>query len=80
MQIKKVLRNRENKNQPINLICPNGVSYVIGQWAIWMSGNMVVPLSSHHTPQALEYFIRDSESALVIAAPTTIDKVLLLPK
>lgn len=74
-EIKKALRNRPNKNQHISLICPNGVSYVIGQWAIWMTGNIVVPLSGQHTNESLENFIGDTDSALVITAPALIDKV-----
>merc|ERR1719270_3367540 len=69
LEIKKALRNQESKNQRINLICPNGVSYVIGQWAIWMSGNCCVPLSGQHSTNALEYYIKDSDSVLVISAP-----------
>lgn len=75
LEIKKALRNQESKNQRINLICPNGVSYVIGQWAIWMSGNCCVPLSGQHSTNALEYYIKDSDSVLVITAPSTVDKV-----
>ena len=76
LEIKKALRNQESTNQRINLICPNGVSYVIGQWAIWMSGNCCVPLSGQHSTNALEYYIKDSDSVLVITAPSTVDKVL----
>ena len=75
MEIKKALRNQANQNQAISLICPNGVSYVIGQWAIWMSGNIVVPLSGEHTPETLEYFIKDSKSVLVITANGMLDRV-----
>ena len=75
LEIKKALKNQPNRNQKINLICPNGVSYVVGQWAIWMSGNIVVPLSGQHTDNALEYFIKDSESSLVISSPELMNKV-----
>jgi len=75
LEIKKALKNQPNRNQKINLICPNGVSYVVGQWAIWMSGNIVVPLSGQHSDNALEYFIKDSESSLVISSPELMSKV-----
>jgi len=74
-EIKKSLRDRPNRNQHISLICPNGVNYVIGQWAIWMSGNIVVPLSGQHTLETLENFIGDTDSAMVITAPSLMDKV-----
>jgi len=75
LEIKKALKNQPNKHQKINLICPNGVSYVVGQWAIWMSGNIVVPLSGQHSDNALEYFIKDSDSSLVISSPELMNKV-----
>ena len=77
LEIKKVLRNASlpTQNQVISLICPNGASYVIGQWAVWMSGNIMVPLSGQHTPKALEYFIRDSQSSIVISANCFMDQV-----
>ena len=75
MEIKKALRNQPNQNQAISLICPNGASYVIGQWAIWMSGNMMVPISPQITPDGLEYFIKDSKSVCVISANCILDKV-----
>lgn len=75
LEIKKALRNQPNQNQAISLICPNGASYVIGQWAIWMSGNMMVPISPQITPDGLEYFIKDSKSVCVISANCILDKV-----
>ena len=77
LEIKKVLRNASlpSQNQVISLICPNGASYVIGQWAVWMSGNIMVPLSGQHSPKALEYFIRDSQSSIVISANCFMDQV-----
>ena len=78
LEIKKALRNQPNQNQAISLICPNGASYVIGQWAIWMSGNMMVPISPQLPPDALEYFIKDSKSACVISANCILDKVCII--
>ena len=75
LEIKKALKNQPNKHQKINLVCPNDISYIVGQWAIWMSGNIVVPLSGQHTDNALEYFINDSESSLVISSPELMHKV-----
>lgn len=77
LEIKKALKNQSlpSQNQIISLICPNGASYVIGQWAIWMSGNIMVPISGQHTPEALEYFIKDSQSSLVISANSMLEKV-----
>lgn len=80
LEIKKALKNQPNKHQKINLVCPNDTSYIIGQWAIWMSGNIVVPISGQHTDNALEYFINDSESSLVISSPELMHKVEAVAK
>ena len=32
-------------DQKVGVICPNGVSFVVAQWATWMTGNIFVPLS-----------------------------------
>ncbi|GBP34151.1 Acyl-CoA synthetase family member 3, mitochondrial [Eumeta japonica] len=47
-------------------LCRNDASHVITQWAIWMSGNVAVPLSSLHPPDMIKYFITDSTAKLVI--------------
>ena len=76
LEIKKALRNNSsNQNQAISLICPNGISFVIGQWAIWMSGNVMVPLSGQNSNEALEYFVKDSKSQVVITADPMLEKV-----
>ncbi|XP_062965526.1 malonate--CoA ligase ACSF3, mitochondrial isoform X2 [Cynocephalus volans] len=51
----------------ISFLCSNDVSYVIAQWASWMSGGIAVPLYRKHPEVQLEYFIRDSQSSVVIA-------------
>ncbi len=75
LEIKKALKNKDQKGNKIALICPNGASYVIGQWAIWMSGNTVVPITSQLSENALEFFIKDSGSSLIVTAPSQVDKV-----
>ncbi len=41
--------------------CPNNVSYVVAQWATWMSGGVAVPLCAAHPPSEMKYFIQDSD-------------------
>ncbi|XP_069072999.1 malonate--CoA ligase ACSF3, mitochondrial [Pleurodeles waltl] len=54
------------KEARISFLCPNDASYVVAQWASWMSGAIAVPLYKKHPAPELEYVIRDSESTLVI--------------
>uniref|UniRef100_F7CST0 Acyl-CoA synthetase family member 3 n=1 Tax=Ornithorhynchus anatinus TaxID=9258 RepID=F7CST0_ORNAN len=65
------------KEERISFICSNDVSYVVAQWASWMSGGIAVPLYRKHPASELEYFIQDSQSSLVIAGEEYVD--LLTP-
>ncbi|XP_026519480.1 acyl-CoA synthetase family member 3, mitochondrial-like [Terrapene carolina triunguis] len=68
-QICEVLRcsSGDLKEERISFLCPNDASYVIAQWASWMSGGIAVPLYRKYPVRELEYFIQDSQSSLVIA-------------
>ena len=55
----------EKIDQKICVLCPNGLSFVVAQWATWMTGNIFVPLSSklrnvylHRIIILLNYFFR----------------------
>lgn len=50
----------------IAYMCNNDASHVIVQWAIWMTGNIAVPLTPLHPPDMLKYYLTDSTSSLVI--------------
>ncbi|XP_007937424.1 malonate--CoA ligase ACSF3, mitochondrial [Orycteropus afer afer] len=51
----------------VSFLCSNDASYVVAQWASWMSGGIAVPLHSKHPAAQLEYFIQDSRSCVVVA-------------
>ncbi|XP_068116505.1 malonate--CoA ligase ACSF3, mitochondrial isoform X2 [Hyperolius riggenbachi] len=51
----------------VSFLCPNDSSYVVCQWAAWMSGSIAVPLYKNHPPSELDYIVQDSQSALVLA-------------
>ncbi|XP_023560980.1 acyl-CoA synthetase family member 3, mitochondrial isoform X2 [Octodon degus] len=57
------------QGERISFLCSNDVSYVIAQWASWMSGGIAVPLFRKHPAAQLEYFIQDSRSSVVLAGP-----------
>ncbi|XP_038218515.1 malonate--CoA ligase ACSF3, mitochondrial [Zerene cesonia] len=54
------------KERTISYMCGNNASHIIVQWAIWMTGNIAVPLTPIHPPDMLKYFISDSDSSLII--------------
>lgn len=53
----------------VAFLCPNNVTYVISQWACWFSGQIGVPLNPKYPSELLEYFIKDSDSSLLITTP-----------
>ncbi|KAH0619693.1 hypothetical protein JD844_000617 [Phrynosoma platyrhinos] len=63
------------KGERIAFLCPNDVSYVTAQWASWMSGGIAVPLYRKHPVSELEYFIQDSQSALLVVEEGYLEKI-----
>ncbi|XP_021112217.1 acyl-CoA synthetase family member 3, mitochondrial isoform X2 [Heterocephalus glaber] len=57
------------QDERISFLCSNDVSYVVAQWASWVSGGIAVPLFWKHPEPQLEYFIQDSRSSVVLASP-----------
>lgn len=67
--------SRDLRGERISFLCPNDASYVVAQWASWMSGAIAVPLYRKHPVPELEYVIQDSQSALLIATEEFLGKI-----
>nr|XP_039334842.1 malonate--CoA ligase ACSF3, mitochondrial isoform X1 [Saimiri boliviensis boliviensis]XP_039334866.1 malonate--CoA ligase ACSF3, mitochondrial isoform X1 [Saimiri boliviensis boliviensis] len=55
------------RQERVSFLCANDASYVVAQWASWMSGGVAVPLYRKHPAAQLEYVICDSQSSVVLA-------------
>lgn len=79
---KEIVSSLKNGNidQKICVLCPNGLSFVVAQWATWMTGNIFVPLSKNHSVSALEYFVKDCKASLIIGTTASSDMLNLLSK
>uniref|UniRef100_A0A2K6BDJ7 Malonate--CoA ligase ACSF3, mitochondrial n=1 Tax=Macaca nemestrina TaxID=9545 RepID=A0A2K6BDJ7_MACNE len=55
------------RGERVSFLCANDASYVVAQWASWMSGGVAVPLYRKHPAAQLEYVICDSQSSVVLA-------------
>ncbi|XP_050434360.1 malonate--CoA ligase ACSF3, mitochondrial isoform X2 [Adelges cooleyi] len=66
--LSKVLEKcmRGETQERVAILCPNNASYVVAQWASWMSGQIVVPLSPSHPASMLEYFLNDSDAQVIV--------------
>lgn len=51
------------------------IAYVVTELSIWAAGATCVPLSVHSPEPELEYFVNDSESALLIADAASVTKL-----
>ncbi|XP_053575310.1 malonate--CoA ligase ACSF3, mitochondrial [Bombina bombina] len=76
-KITELLVSKDQDEYPkrISFLCPNDSSYVVCQWAVWMSGSIAVPLFKSHPHSELEYVIQDSQSSLVVTEDGFLDTV-----
>ena len=59
----------------VAFLCPNDVSYVATQWAIWRHGGIAVPLCNSHPTSMYDYMIDDCNASLVISSNEYADKL-----
>nr|CAH7727926.1 unnamed protein product [Callosobruchus chinensis] len=58
-----------SNNERVLFLCPNNANYVVALWGIWMAGHTAVPLSHLHPENVLHYYVRDTNSKLLLATP-----------
>ena len=59
----------------VAFLCPNDVSYVAAQWAIWRHGGIAVPLCNSHPSNMYDYMIDDCSASIVISSDEYADKL-----
>lgn len=52
----------------VAFLCPNDVSYVATQWAIWRNGGIAVPLCISHPINMYEYTIEDCNAKILVSS------------
>ena len=52
----------------VAFLCPNDVSYVAVQWAIWRNGGIAVPLCNSHPSDMYDYMIEDCNASIVMSS------------
>lgn len=62
------IRGRDLSGRCVAFLCPNDVSYVATQWAIWRNGGIAVPLCNSHPTSIYDYMIQDCNADLVISS------------
>ncbi|CAH1780093.1 unnamed protein product, partial [Owenia fusiformis] len=74
-KILDIVGEKDLEEKTVSFLCPNDVSYLVCQWATWMAGGVAVPLYKNHPSSEMEYFIENSESAVVIATESLAEKL-----
>ncbi|EFA07690.2 malonate--CoA ligase ACSF3, mitochondrial [Tribolium castaneum] len=60
-------------NQRVMFLCSHDADYVVTLWAIWMSGQIAVPLSPQHPKNILLYYANDTNASLLITTSQYVD-------
>lgn len=55
------------QEQRIGFLTHPGADYVVAQWAIWRAGGIAVPLATMYPERELEFIVRDSDAAAIVA-------------
>lgn len=68
-------RSPDLRERPVAFLVPPGFHYVAVQWGIWRAGGIAVPLSLFHPRPELEYVLKDTGPAAVVAHPEYADRL-----
>nr|CAD7424206.1 unnamed protein product [Timema monikensis] len=55
-----------NTQERVAFLCPNNASYLIAQWACWISGQIAVPMNDKHPLPLMEHYVTNSQAKLVV--------------
>lgn len=67
-KVSKEISKFAGRDKFVSILCPHSSSYVVCLWAGWLSGCVVVPLSTKHPPTMLDYFLSDSRSKVLLSS------------
>jgi malonyl-CoA/methylmalonyl-CoA synthetase len=72
----RLLRSRGDlAGARVAFLVPPSFEHVAAQWGIWRAGGVAVPLCLAHPRPELEYVIEDCGAELLIASPTTVERL-----
>ncbi|XP_077502742.1 malonate--CoA ligase ACSF3, mitochondrial-like [Amblyomma americanum] len=75
-QISKATKSHDQMR--ISYLCPSDIRYVATQWACWLGGNVAVPLYHQHPDSMLEYYIKDSQSSVLLTTQEYKERIVKL--
>lgn len=60
---------QKSANKRIAFLCNPDASFVVAQWACWLSRAICIPLCKDHPQSLLDYYIDDSKCSHLIVSP-----------
>jgi acyl-CoA synthetase (AMP-forming)/AMP-acid ligase II len=60
---------QKTTNRRIAFLCNPDASFVVAQWACWLSRAICIPLCKDHPQALLEYYIEDAKCSCLIVSP-----------
>ena len=64
----------------IGIYTPHDASFLISLWSTWLSGGIAVPLGISHPEPQLEYFLRNSDTSVILCSKETEEKATKIAK
>ncbi|OWA53871.1 Acyl-CoA synthetase family member 3, mitochondrial [Hypsibius exemplaris] len=64
----------------IGIFTSHDVSFVISLWSTWLSGGIAVPLGISHPEPQLEYFLKNSDTSVILCSTDTQEKAAKIAK
>lgn len=75
-QLRKHIVGKEQTR--IAFLCPSDIRYVATQWACWLGGHVAVPLYHQHPNPMLEYYVKDSDSSVLVTTKEFVERIQAL--
>ena len=66
---------KDLREKRVAFLVPPSFCHVAVQWGIWRAGGVAVPLAEFLPPPQIEYIIKDSDPAVVVAASSCKEKI-----
>lgn len=60
------IQQNSTDSEPVLMLLPSGFQFAVCQFAIWLSGKMVVPIHTAYTNNEIQYLVEDTGAQLLI--------------
>ncbi|CAG7817041.1 unnamed protein product [Allacma fusca] len=80
LTVSKELNKVLNEKSRVSFLCPHDSTFPITLFGAWVAGHAGVPLSDKHPDNLLEYFVKASQSKVIVTVPEFADRLNAVAK